>query len=244
MSESSRDPNPLHLQFVAMLLHDLETPLAVAKQFLKRVAEGRYDPANPKHRKLAISSQLALHRGERILEDLLDQARAGTTSLTLNRTPTVLKELVSKCVSTVLPIADDKEITLAAKVDSRLAEPIELDAGLIERVIDNLLVNALRHAPRRTRIEIRAQALDGSLRVDVANTADSEFDAALERIFDPAYQVEMRYQRRMRGSGLGLSFCRLAVTTHGGTIGAHREEGNQVVFQFEIPINGLGGNHG
>lgn len=229
-------PN-LPIEFTALLLHDLEGPFAVAKQFLKRVEDGRHDPNNPKHRKLVASTQLAIQRGERILEDLLDQVRAGASGITLHLTLTNLLDLITNSVDMVYPLMEDKGLLVSLPDKSAFSTPVSLDAGMMTRVIDNLLVNAIRHASNHSTIKIQGEINESTVWIDVINTSESDVFIEWDKIFDLTYQVQMRSQRRMRGTGLGLTFCENVVKAHGGTIAAHTQLG-KVIFHLELPSKG------
>lgn len=243
MDNSREAPNNLPIQFTALLLHDLEAPLAVAKQFINRVKEGRHDPQNPRHQKFAVSAQHALERGERILEDLIDQARNLESGLKINRTPTILSNVITNCVDIVMLLAEDKNLTIQAAPNAALQEAVLLDSRLLSRVIDNLLVNAIRHAARGSRIDVNGGRIAAQLWIEIANQSEGDVEIDIDKIFDPLYQVQMRSQQKMRGSGLGLTFSQEVVVAHGGTIAA-REEKGATIFRIELPAERRGDQHG
>ncbi len=236
MNESREIQDKLQLQFVSLLLHDLETPIAVSKHFLNRVVEGRYDPNNPAHQSLAQSTLSAIHRAERILEDVLDQARNEGSQLSVNKSEVNFKELIEACISVVLPLLQDKEITLEKQIDSALSSPFFLDELLTTRVIDNYLVNAIRHTPRKSAIHLIAQRDEEGLFFELRNPGMVDENMDIGDIFRPEKQVELRQQRKMLGNGLGLSFCRIAIEAQGGTVGARNRASNEVGFWFQIPL--------
>lgn len=233
--EQQDGPDDLQYDFAALLIHDLETPIAVAKQFLKRVEQGRHNPENPSHQRLLVSTQVAMKRAERILEDMLDQARYSATGLRIRRTLTNLRRVALDCIDLVAHIADDRGIVLETDFQPMLSDALMLDTRLIERVIDNFLVNAIRHAPRDTKVLLRTRHSAESVRVEVANAVENGFETDLEDIFNPVRQVQLRKERKLQGSGLGLTFSRMVVDAHGGRVGAGFERGEEVVFWFEVP---------
>ncbi len=236
MSESLETGERLDLQLIALLLHDLESPLAVAKQFFQRVEHGRHDPSEPRHQRLFTSTRLAFDRAERILADVLDQARNGSCGLVAHKQPLDLHALIQDCIRMLAPLFDDKELQIRAELDDRIPAAVSLDAGLLGRVIDNFLVNAIRHAPVRTPITVRSRLQDKQVRVEVWNRATDDFNADLDDIFNPVRQIKLRTERSLQGSGLGLTFSRMAVEAHGGTVGAHRHLNDDVNFWLQIPM--------
>ncbi len=237
MRNSEVVEDQLHLQFVALLLHDMETPLAVTRQFLNRVKEGKHDPKNPRHLSVLESTELAVERASRILEDLLDQARHAGSGITATCRPTDLKDVLRRCVRLVGPLAEDRGIRLYEETDESLESDISCDERLIERVIDNLLVNAIRHAPAGSYVVTRLSGREDCIRIEVINPNGEEGKIQLDRIFEPERQVELRRLRSYHGTGLGLTFSKLTIEAHHGRIGADMDEDNQVRFWFELPRN-------
>jgi signal transduction histidine kinase len=243
MQNSNSQSDKINIQLASLLLHDLETPLAVTKQFLKRVKDGRHDPDNPNHCRLLDSAQFAIQRGERILEDLLDLTRAGANGFSVKCSHEDLFEIISQCSSIVLPLLNDKRNTVILPKESNCPRIVNLDKAMISRVIDNILVNAIRHASRASAIEILTASSDQTITLSIINEIEKDVQIDIARIFDPSYQVEMRIQRKMRGSGLGLTFSQMVIDAHGGKMLAHEEDGKAVIG-FEIPFNGKGDING
>ncbi|HPA48296.1 MAG TPA: histidine kinase dimerization/phospho-acceptor domain-containing protein [bacterium] len=235
MADEQVPENRPDIQLVSLLLHDLETPLAVVKRFLDRVDEGKHDPDNPRHKKLLDSSQLAIQRATRILEDLLDQARSWETGLKVDLQPKDISEIVIRCLRVVEPLTEDKSLQTRVHVAESVPNRIPCDEALIERVIDNFLVNAIRSAPLNAVIDIRILSRDDFVRLEVVNPLDLVLSVDLDEVFDIHRQVELRRLRGQCGSGLGLRFSRMAIEAHHGRIGAMRSDQSEAVFWFELP---------
>ncbi|RJP32797.1 MAG: sensor histidine kinase [Candidatus Omnitrophota bacterium] len=236
MAEKTNDSSSINLQFVAMLIHDLESPLAVAKQFLSRVEQGRHDPDNPRHQELIEATHLAIRRAERILEDVLDIARMDMEILIPRIVFADVSTIIQKCVAMINPLANDKGIAMIPELDSFLPGQLRMDAALLERVIDNLLMNAIRNAPRNTFIRIHAHSNEISYRIEIENRLDHANAIVFENIFDPVYQVQIRKEHKLRGSGIGLTFSRQAVHAMNGSIGAKQQENGTILFWVELPL--------
>lgn len=237
MQDQRIDTVDLDLQLAALLLHDLEIPLTVAKQFIKRVEDGRFDSSHPKHQQLLQSTKLALARGEQVLHDLLDQARFGADGVNLHPTQTDIREMSQNSVNQMRALAEESEVELVFEAEQAVSLTAEFDQGLIARVLDNLLVNAIRHARSGTTVFLRVKRSSTALHFEVVNTPAQPLDLEGVDIFNPVHQLQLRQQRRLRGSGLGLAFCRLIVAAHDGRIGALSAPNGDTVFWVEIPIN-------
>jgi signal transduction histidine kinase len=103
-------------------------------------------------------------------------------------------------------------------------------------VIDNYLVNAIRHAPLKSDINITISGKGSGIRLEIANKTEAGevFDFDINEIFNAKSQVELREQRKARGSGLGLIFSKMVIEAHQGKTGAMRNNNNETVFWFEI----------
>ena len=110
----------------------------------------------------------------------------------------------------------------------------ECDAPLIRRVLNNLLGNALKFTPDGGSIVIRISLEGGLAHIEVSDTGPGIPSEMHERIFEKFGQVEG--EKAALGTGLGLTFCRLAVEAHGGRIGVRSELGKGSIFWFELPL--------
>jgi len=109
------------------------------------------------------------------------------------------------------------------------------DPGLIRRVIGNLLGNALKFTPASGSITITASSDGRTARVEVADTGPGIPADFLDRVFDKFSQASEGRSRKRYSTGLGLTFCKLAIEAHGGTIGVTSEVGVGTQFWFELP---------
>lgn len=236
MKASNSDSQPESMKFAALLLHDLETPIAVAKNFMKRLANGNYDPENEMHQELFKSTRLALDRAERILEDFIDQFRTDARSLQINRESTDITELTKECVDVTSPLLEDKSLRVNINTGASPPKKVEMDRHLIARVIDNYLVNAIRHSPLNSDINITIREKGSGIRLEIANKTEAgeAFDFDINEIFNAKSQVELREQRKARGSGLGLVFSKMVIEAHNGKTGAMRSSSSETVFWFEL----------
>ena len=112
------------------------------------------------------------------------------------------------------------------------------DRDLVHRVLANLLTNALKHTPAKTEISIHVR-LDKKARafiVSVQDTGEGVPPDFKERIFEKFSQAEAKRRNHRVGSGLGLTFCKLAVEAHGGKIWVESEPGQGSEFFFTLPL--------
>jgi two-component system sensor histidine kinase/response regulator len=114
------------------------------------------------------------------------------------------------------------------------AVTVDCDPQIIERVIMNLLGNALKFTPAKGSIVVAVMQNGERCRVEVRDTGRGIPPEYLERVFDKFQQVEARKERKMYSTGLGLTFCKLAVEAHQGQIGVNSTVGVGSTFWFEL----------
>lgn len=215
---------------VHMVVHDMRSPLTALManlHFLKgsvgKVLEGEsVDDLAAAARSAGVVAQMA--------NDLLDVSRMEEGKLPLSPSATDL-----------VALANDVRTGLAAwqrgrtiEVDAPAAVVAVCDSGIVRRVIENLVTNAIKHTPDKGRIWIAVDA-GSPVRVSVLDEGQGVPVEARETIFEKFGTVAARQDRAYHSAGLGLAFCKLAILAHGGRIGVDdRVEGGSA-FWFEIP---------
>jgi signal transduction histidine kinase len=138
------------------------------------------------------------------------------------------------------PLAQELEVTLTTDIGDE-TPALDTDADKIERVLQNLVDNALKFCPSNGKVTIRAHQpqpdADGErfVRIDVTDSGPGIPDEYKTRLFDRYAQMKGRRGKR-RGSGLGLTFCRMVVEAHGGRIWIEDNPGGGSIFAFTLPV--------
>jgi two-component system sensor histidine kinase/response regulator len=197
----------------AFVVHDLKNPVAnvdLLAQLLLR------DKELPERLRATVGTVRHEVRSlMRLITNLLDISKSEEGKLTATRARLDLEALVTEVLESSAPSARDRHITLA-----RALEVAELgaDPDLLRRVLENLLDNALRHAPDDSVVRVSSVAREGATELRVTDAGDGVPEAMRERIFDPFVQLESTARVSRSGRGLGLAFCRLAIEAHGGRV--------------------------
>lgn len=219
-----------------MIVHDLRSPLAAILGGLELIENAARE--QPRDSLLVQALDIATYSAQRLrdlVDSLLDISRLEAGQTKLNQQPHTLTALVHSAISVVSPLADEAGLRLKVEVPDDLP-PVEVDEELIERVLINLLDNAVKFTPLGGRITVSAQPEDGAfVRCSVRDAGPGIPREYLDRIFERFVQIPGQSGRR-RGTGLGLAFCRLAVEAHGGRIWVESEEGRGSHFHFTLPI--------
>ena len=172
-------------------------------------------------------------------DDLLDISRLEAGELPLRPTVIDLGEFLPRQWQPHAFKAAERRIVFSPKASPGLPA-VEADPYLLERVLGNLLGNAVRYSP--TDSEVRACAAfgreDGWVQISIANSGEPIPEEYHELIFEKFKQVELREAGVRRGKGIGLAFCKLAVQAHGSSIWVESPlaEGTGVAFHFTIPV--------
>jgi signal transduction histidine kinase len=165
--------------------------------------------------------------------------RSGQMTLQLERAQ--LSHLLENVCTELEPLARYLDVHIVAGIPQD--EPLLLmDAEKIERVLLNLVDNALKFSPNKSEIAVRAShwgdAADRPLlRVDVIDSGPGIPESERHNIFDRFVQVQQQHSPYRRGSGLGLSFCKMAIEAHKGTIWFEDNPDGGSVFSFTLPIS-------
>jgi signal transduction histidine kinase len=215
-------------ELVAWASHDLRTPLANMQAMLEALEDGlgetaEYVPAL--REQVGVLSEL--------VDDLFELARidAGALTLELRRLP--LAPVVSSSLRGVAAEARLRQVTLASDVPDDASARFAPDK--VERVLMNLLTNALRHTPGDGSVAVRVEPLTDEVRIAVEDTGEGLDADARTRMFDRFWRGDR--SRSTRGAGLGLAISRGLVEAHGGRIWAEEREGGGARVCFTLPAH-------
>jgi signal transduction histidine kinase len=172
---------------------------------------------------------------QRLVEDLFELAKLETKQVQPAREPFQMAELAQDVVLKLKPRADEAGITLVVE-HARELPPLVADIGMIERLLTNLIENALTHTPEDGRVELTLSRRDRGMQIEVSDTGRGIDAADLPHIFERFYRADKSRGKGVTGSGLGLAIAREIVELHGGTIGAESRSGNGAVFRIILPI--------
>lgn len=226
----------------SMIVHDLRSPLAAVTASL-RLLKDFAEPTDPLGKVVLQTTEIAGRAVRKLLNlvnSLLDVSKMESGVQTLEREPTELGALIRAVLDELRPLADEMEVELDI-VGIDALPLLDIDADKMERVLYNLVDNAIKFTPSRGQVVIRADNSDGQLlergflRVEVCDSGPGIPQDYRERLFDRYQQLEGKFARR-RGTGLGLTFCKLAVEAHGGQIWIEDNPTGGSVFAFTVPI--------
>ena len=200
-------------EFLAMLGHELRNPLAALQSAIAAACldEARRDRALDIARRQ--SAQL-----QRIVDDLLDVTRVTLGTIALRKERLLLANIVERAVEVTRQQIEERGHTVAVSVPPAIT--VDGDAGRLEQVLVNVLINAAKYTPPGGRIEIDARAPSEEIVLSVRDNGMGISAEMLPHVFDLFAQADKSLDRAQGGLGLGLTLARRLVELHGGTIEA------------------------
>ena len=229
-----REMDKARRDLVAAVSHDLRTPIASARALIEAVADGVTGDAEMEARYLA-SARGEIEKLGRLVDDLFELSRIDAGMLRLELEEASLRDLISDTLSSFKPRAEDKGVSIIGEVSDGV-DPVLASPPRLQRVLDNLLGNALRHTPPGGEIHLRVEPGDGVARVEVSDTGEGIAREDLPYVFDRSFRGE-----RSRasggddsGAGLGLAIARGLIEAHGGEIGVESHPGHGSRFRFTL----------
>jgi len=227
-------------ELIASISHDLRTPLATTRAMVEAMADGVLtDPNEVRH--YAITIRAEVQHLSRLIDDLFELSQIESGALILQRMPTVLSELVQETVAAYHAQSRARGIVLEHMVELGMS-PVFADPPQMQRVLRNLIDNALRYTPTGGAVRVEAN-VDGSAgRVSVSDSGPGLAPDEMDRVFEPFFRGERARPRPsdaigvQSGAGLGLAIASRLVQAHGGRIWAERSSANGSVFHFTVPF--------
>lgn len=221
---------------LAGISHDLRTPLTSLQVMLEAIADEVV--TDPETVNDYINRSLGeLHHLGQLIDDLFDLAKLDAGQLDIQVESSSLNDLISDVLSSVGVQAQQKGITLNGKVTPEV-DPVDMAPDKMQRVLYNLIGNALRYTPPHGTITIRAYLENSMVRVEVHNTGSTIAPDHIPHIFDTFYRgipSRVRDEGGHRGTGLGLAIARGFIEAHHGKIWVDSTANKGTTFLFTLP---------
>ncbi|HBA59494.1 MAG TPA: hybrid sensor histidine kinase/response regulator [Elusimicrobia bacterium] len=221
---------------VHMIIHDLRSPLTGIHGFLELIRE---DEKKDLPKKLSHFIEEALKAAKQmigIVNDVLDASKMEEGKMNLSPADCDLSRLMETAISGLDPLLEGREIRF---IPPKKPAAVLADPDIILRVMQNLLANAIKFSPSEGGIiQVGIGSAGRLARVTVADNGPGVPPEYRQKIFEKFAQVDLPAGRQKNSTGLGLTFCKLAVEAHGGSIGIDAGAGNGSSFWFELPVAG------
>ena len=235
-ADREREMEKTRRDLIAAVSHDLRTPLASTRALIEAVADGVAADPEAEARYLS-SARKELTHLSRLVDDLFELARidAGVLQLTLEESS--LHDLISDTISSFQPQADNRSVRLVGEISGDV-DPVLANPPRLQRVLHNLVSNALRHTPADGTVALRAAPHGDEVRVEISDTGEGIAPEDLHRVFERSFRAERSRTRSEEdgapGAGLGLAIARGLIEAHGGTMDVESSLGGGSRFRFTL----------
>jgi signal transduction histidine kinase len=217
-------------QLVASVSHDLRTPIASLRLLVEAVDDQIVDEST--RRRYLATMQTHIGSLSAMIDDLFELSRIEAGDIEWSMRRVELAVLVDETVAAMRPEARARRVEVRSELDDAPLSA-RADPEKIQRVLLNLMRNAIRHTPADGSVTVRAEARPEAIQIEVADTGDGILDDDRARVFEPFFRGSGEAARDSQGAGLGLAICRAIVETHGGRIWiGPSEQGTRVRFSL------------
>jgi PAS domain S-box-containing protein len=231
--EAAEQANRIKDEFLAVLSHELRSPLNPILGWAKLLRSGNLDTIKAAQALETIERNAKLQ--SELIEDLLDISRILRGKLNLNVSPINLAIIIRGAIETVRLAAEAKSIPVEANLDQ--VGQVSGDATRLQQVVWNLLSNAVKFTPPGGRVEVRLEQVDNQAQITVSDNGKGIPADFLPHVFDYFRQENSATTRQFGGLGLGLAIVRHLVELHGGTVAVESEgEGLGATFTVKLPV--------
>ncbi|RRJ65751.1 sensor histidine kinase [Paenibacillus oralis] len=219
---------------ISAVAHDLRTPLFALRGYLDGLEQGIAESPEKMAKYLAVCKEKSAQL-DRLVEDLFTFTKMQYLETELNNKTVEFKIILQRSMDSLSPLARQKQISISNRGADDLL--ISCDAHLLERAINNLLDNAVRHTPTGGEIVVQSYQESDKVRFTIRDTGPGFSSEELERVFEPLYRGEASRSRSTGGSGLGLTISQRIVRRHGGELTASNHSEGGALLAGWIPAN-------
>lgn len=220
-------------EMIAMLTHDLRTPLTTIQHVLEMLSLGSTGKLNERGTKLCAAAELSATRMLALIKDLLDIEKMKAGMMKLQKQEIDVALLFEQAHHSTAGFADEQGIRVSMQ-DTDLF--VVVDQDRIVQVLVNLISNAIKFSQVGGLVSVYAETEGSMVRISVKDEGRGIPADKLATVFERFQQVQKGDSLQKGGSGLGLAICKAMVELHGGTIGVTSEPGTGSIFSFTVPV--------
>ncbi|MCB0804446.1 MAG: HAMP domain-containing protein [Bacteroidales bacterium] len=232
-----KEVDSLRRELIANVSHDLRSPLAVIHGYIETLMikdENLTSEERQKYLKIILDGS---DRLKKLVSDLFELSKLEANQIKPNKEPFFINELLADAANRYNLIAEKKHIAIKSDI-AKTIPMVEADVSLIERVIQNLLSNALQYTPENGEVKLEVKQVDKNVEVNVENTGKGIPAEDLPHIFDRYYKVS-KEKSGIEGTGLGLAIVKKILDIHNIPIQVRSKTNEFTSFSFTIPQSGL-----
>ena len=225
-------------RFFANISHELRTPLTLLLAPLESLVVQSSSGMDPQAREWLETMQNNGMRLLKLINDLLDLVRLESGKVTLKLENLDLGAFLHGLSTSVRKVADDKRIKLSVSIQDGLPA-VPADRDKLEKIVLNLLFNAIKFTPSGGQITLSAARQDESVLISVADTGVGIAEDQLANVFSRFWQADTSSQRKHQGAGIGLALVKELVEAHGGTVDVQSMQGQGTTMRVLLPLKSV-----
>jgi len=231
-----KDAERMKQEVVAMITHDLRTPLSTIRNFHEMLSTGLLGELTEKAEKMLVLAERNAGRMLSLINDLLDVEKIKAGMMELSKEQVSAEKVLEHTAQSLAGLAAESGVSLVTNESSKTDDlTFYADEDKISRVVTNLVSNAIKFSPRDTSITLSAESVNGNIHISIKDQGRGIPQDKIANIFDRFQQVTAQDHAKSGGSGLGLAICKAIVELHGGKISVESTEGEGSTFKFSIP---------
>jgi signal transduction histidine kinase len=231
-----RNLEAARIQFLTLVSHELRTPLTSILTYAEALEDERLGPLRHEQQSALASVTRAARQTLELVDEILRYSKSGGQSAELRPESFDIGTMVEQVETSHQSLLARKGLEFRRQIDGDVPR-VYADRAKVSHVLGNLISNAIEFTPEGGRIEVSAEADQegGWMRVAVADTGIGIPPEDQERIFEEFVSLDRGVDRRLGGSGLGLSIARRLIEMHGGQLGLESSPGEGSLFHFTLP---------
>ncbi len=222
-------------EFIALVSHQLRTPLSAVNWYTESLATEDLGPLNSEQKEYVAKVHESNHRMISLVNSILEVSRIELNTFMLDAQKTNIALLVKQVVDELAHAITEKNITLKQTIGPDL-ESVMVDPRYIQMIIDNLLSNAVKYTPESGTVTLEAIRENSNLMITVSDTGYGIPDDQKDKVFTKLFRAKNILSKDTDGTGLGLYIVKSIVNYAGGTISFTSEENRGTSFKVSIPL--------
>lgn len=237
LEESNRklvELDQIKSRFFANISHELRTPLTLLLAPLETLMQRFNRSFDDETRQVLQTMHSNGMRLLKLINDLLDLVRLESGRMEVKHDPLDVADFIRGLASAARQVADDKRLRLETHADPQLGT-VDADRDKLEKIVLNLVFNALKFTPAGGRVELRAEKQGDEFVLLVADTGMGISEKNLPFVFDRFWQADGSSKRKYQGVGIGLALVKELVEIQGGTVKVESQEGKGTTFTVRLP---------
>ena len=233
------EKDQMEKNFITFVSHEMRSPLVVIRQYIEALNEIAGDRFDKEVKEIIERCRNRIQSLEEMVEHWLNISRIGNGTLAQQKVSLRLSSIIDRSVEEMTPICRKKGISLATNIPQKLPEIIGDEESLV-RVFTNIIGNATKYTPEGGKIIVTVKNDEYYTTTSISDTGIGIPQDKLPFIFEPFFRCKGK-DEKIRGSGLGLTFCKKIMEFHNGGIevSSREGEGTTFVLTFPAPINAV-----